>query len=118
MHAVAHAQNDRSCLGPIKTCYSGPEFAVLHSKTTGGDWDPQRLVIRVLKALFCMHKTTGEDWRPYSPDIFVLSTPLCVLKTTDVVWDLYRLVRLVLKSPFCMHKTTDDAGTHIDLSLC
>ena len=28
-HAVVPAQNDRSCLGPIETCYSGPEDAVL-----------------------------------------------------------------------------------------
>ena len=35
-HAVVNAQNDRSCLGPIETCYSGPEVAVLQSKTTGG----------------------------------------------------------------------------------
>ena len=65
-HAVVNAPNDRSCLGPIETCYSGPEGAVLHAKTTGGILDPQRLVILVLKALFCMHKTTGEGWNQYS----------------------------------------------------
>ena len=59
-YAVVHVQNDRSCLGPIETCYSVPEVAVLHGKTTGGVRDPQRLVILVLKSLFCMHKTTGE----------------------------------------------------------
>ena len=59
-HAVEHAQNDRSCLGPIETCYSGPEVAVLHAKSTSGVFDPQRHVILVLKSLFCMHKTTGE----------------------------------------------------------
>ena len=59
-HAVVHAQKDRSCLGPIETCYSGPEGAVLHGKTTGGVWDPQRLVILVLKSPFSMHKTTGD----------------------------------------------------------
>ena len=48
-HAVLHAQNDRSCLGPIETCYSGPEGAVLHEKTTGDVFDPQRLLILVLK---------------------------------------------------------------------
>ena len=47
-HAVVHAQNDRSCLGPIESCYFGPEFAVLHGKTTGGVRDSQRLVILVL----------------------------------------------------------------------
>ena len=54
-HAVVHAQNDRSYLGPIETCYSGPEVAVMHAKITGGVLDPQRLVIQVLKSLFCMH---------------------------------------------------------------
>ena len=70
---------------PIETCYSGPEVAVLHAKTTGGVLDPQRLVILVLKSLFCMHKTTGEGWNQYSLFILVLSTLFCVLKTTDEV---------------------------------
>ena len=61
-HAVFQAQNDMSCLGRIETCYSGPEGAVLHAKTTGGVLDPQRLVILVLKTLFWMYKTTGESW--------------------------------------------------------
>ena len=61
-HALVHAQNDRSCLGPIETCYSGPEVAVLHAKATCGVLDPQKLVILVLKTLFCIHKTTGEVW--------------------------------------------------------
>ena len=85
--AVVHAQNDRSCLGPIETCYSGPEGAVLHEKTTGDVFDTQRLVILVLKSLFCMHKATGEGWIQYWLFIFVLSSQLCVLKTTDEVWD-------------------------------
>ena len=34
--AVVLVQNDRSCLGPRETCYSVPEVAVLHGKTTGG----------------------------------------------------------------------------------
>ena len=74
-------------LGPTETCFSGPEDAVLHSKSTGGVLDPQRLVILVLKLLFCMHKTTGEGWNPYSLDFLVLNTLLCVLKTTDEVRD-------------------------------
>ena len=54
MHAVVHAQNDRSCLGPIETCHSGPEVAVLHGKTTGGVLDPQGplIAILVLRSLF------------------------------------------------------------------
>ena len=73
-HAVLHAENHRWGLGPIDTSncghkvavlnaqnnrwglepmhkttgyvyYSGPEFAVLHAKTTGGVLDPQALVI-------------------------------------------------------------------------
>ena len=117
-HAVVHVQNDRSCLGHIETCYSGPEVAVLHAKTTGGVLDPQRLVILVLKSPFCMDKTTVEGWNPYSLFILELSTLLCVLKPTDEVWDPYRLVSLVLKSQLCMHKKTQiRAGTYIDLSF-
>ena len=63
-------------------------------------WDPQRLVILVLKSLFCMHKTTGEGCDPYSVDILVLNTLLNVLKTTDEVWDPYRLISLAQKSLF------------------
>ena len=75
-HAVVHAQKDRSCLGPIETCHSGPEVAVLHAKTTGGALDPPGPLILVLKALFCMHKTTGEGWNKYCLFILVLSTLL------------------------------------------
>ena len=39
-HAVLHAQNDRSCLGPIGICYSGPEVGVLQVKITDEGWDP------------------------------------------------------------------------------
>ena len=73
-------------MGPIETCYSGPEVAVLHAKTT------------------------GEGWNQCSLFILELSTLLCVLKTTDEVWDPYRLVYLVLKSLFFMHKTTHKGG--------
>ena len=65
-HALLLAENHRWGLGPIETCYSCPEVAVLHAETTGGVLDLQRLVILVLKSLFCMHKTTGEGWNPYS----------------------------------------------------
>ena len=37
---MVNAQNDRSCLGPIETCYSGPEVVVLLAKTTGGVYSP------------------------------------------------------------------------------
>ena len=88
-HAVERAQNDRSCLGAIETCHSGPEDAVLHAKATGGVLDLERFVILVLKSLFCMHKTTDEGWNQYSLFILVLSTLLCVLKTTDEIWNPY-----------------------------
>ena len=73
-HAVVHAQNDWSYLGPIETCYSGPEVAVLHVKTTGGVLDPQRFVILFLKSLFCMHKTTCEGCKQHCLFNLVLST--------------------------------------------
>ena len=58
--AVSHAQITRRCLGPIETCISHPKCAVLHAKTTDEGWDPWRLVILVLIALFRLHKSTGE----------------------------------------------------------
>ena len=78
-HDVVHVQNDRSHLGPLETCYSVQEVAVLRGKTT------------------------GKGWNPYSLDTLVLKTQLCMLKTTDEVWDPYRLSGVVLKSLFCMH---------------
>ena len=87
-----YPQNDRLCLGPIETCYSGPKAAVLHTKTTGGVLDTQRLLILVLKSRFSMHKTTGEGWNPYGLDILalvflMLSTVLHMHKRTGHVWD-------------------------------
>ena len=113
-HAVVLAQNHRSCVGPIETCYSGPEDAVLNAKTTGGVLDPQAHVILVLNSLFCKHNNTGEGWNQYSPFIISLSTLLCVLKATYEVWDQYRLISQVLKSLFYMQKPQMRAGTHRD----
>ena len=39
-NAVVHAQNNRSCLGPIETCNSGPKVVVFNAKSTDGCWDP------------------------------------------------------------------------------
>ena len=39
-HAVLHAQKDRSGLGPIETCNSDPEVAVLRAKSTDEGWNP------------------------------------------------------------------------------
>ena len=50
-NAVLHSQSDRSCLGPIETCFSGPYVAVLHPKTTRESWDPWRLVFLMLGTL-------------------------------------------------------------------
>ena len=38
-HSVLHAQNDRSCLGPIETLKSAPKVTVWHAKTTDKGWD-------------------------------------------------------------------------------
>ena len=59
-NAVVHAQKDRSCLGPIETCYSGPEGAVLHGKTTGGVWDPETCNSRPKVAFF--HAQNHRCW--------------------------------------------------------
>ena len=63
-------------MGNIETGYSGPEEAVLHAKSSGWVLDQQKLVILVLKSLFCMHKPTGEVWNQYSSFVLVLSTLL------------------------------------------
>ena len=86
----------------LKTCYSGPEGAVLHEKPTGDVFDTQRLVILVLKSLFCMHKATGEGWIEYWLFILVLSSQLCVLITTDEVWDPQRLDILDQNVLYCI----------------
>ena len=39
-YAVVLVQNDRSCLGPVETYYSGPNVIVLQAKTTDDGWDP------------------------------------------------------------------------------
>ena len=86
-HVVVLAQNDSPCLGPIETCYSGPEIAVLLAKSTGGVLDSQSLVILAIKALFCMHKPTGEGWYTYSLFVLMLCKQFCMHKTSGEVWD-------------------------------
>ena len=61
-HAVLHAENHRWGRRPTETCYSGPEVAGLHAKTTDEGWDPYRLVILMLGMLFSIHKITGDFW--------------------------------------------------------
>ena len=39
-HVIVHAQNDRSSLVPLETCYSGPKGAVLQAKATDEGGDP------------------------------------------------------------------------------
>ena len=63
-HAVLHAENHRLGRRPTETCYSGPEVAGLHAKTTDEGWDPYRLVILMLGTLFSIHKITGDVWDP------------------------------------------------------
>ena len=63
-HAVLNAENHRWGLGPMDTCYSGPEVAVLQAKTTDEGWDPYRLVILMLGMLFSIHKISGDVWDP------------------------------------------------------
>ena len=74
-------------MGPIETCYSGLEGAFLLAKTTDGVLDQQRLVILVLKSLFCMNKATGEGCKQYRLFILVLITMWCMHKKTADVWD-------------------------------
>ena len=39
-NAVLQAENRRWSLGPLETCYFGPEVAVLHAKTTSVVYSP------------------------------------------------------------------------------
>ena len=55
-HAVLHAQNVMWDLVPIETCNFGAKVAFLNAKSIGEVWDPERLVILVLKSLFCIQK--------------------------------------------------------------
>ena len=55
-HAVLHARYDRGGLGPTKICNCGHKVAVLHLKTIDKSWVTVRLVILVIKLLFCMQK--------------------------------------------------------------
>ena len=80
--SVLHAQNDRWSLGPIETCNSDPEDAVLPGKTSDEGWDPLRLAILVLKALFCMHTRTGEVWDPERLLILIIMTLLWMQKNS------------------------------------
>ena len=49
-------------------------------KITDEVFDPQRLVILVLKVLFYMHRTTGDGWKQYSHVILVQITLFCIQK--------------------------------------
>ena len=83
--AVSHAQITRRSLGPIETCNSDPKEAVLHSNITDEGWNPKRLVILMLIALFYMHKTTAEVWDPWRLVFLLLITLFCMNKTTGEI---------------------------------
>ena len=106
--AVLQAENHRWSLGPIETCYSGPEFSVCMQKPQVGSIHLQRLVILVLKALFCMHKTTGESWNPYS--FLFLCKSRCFTYTkrqlrSGTHTDLYSRLKVAV-----LHAKTTDEG--------
>ena len=126
--AVLHAENRGWVLGPIETCNFGPKVAGLHAKTSDEGWDPKRLVIHVLKLLFCMHKRWGLEpiqsfyscakhavmcAQNHRWDLGPIQTSksghkVAVLpgKNTDECWNPYRLVILVQITLFYKHKTT------------
>ena len=60
-HAVVHAQNDRSCLGHIETCYSCPKVAVFHPKTTRG-LGPIETIYSGANQAVLNAKTTDDVW--------------------------------------------------------
>ena len=51
-------------MGPIETCYSGPEVAVLHAKTTGGFYSPAETCNSSPKVAVLHAKTTDEGRDP------------------------------------------------------
>ena len=108
-HAVSHAHNDRSCLGPTETCYSGQKVAVMHAKNHR--WglgsiecsvpDDRHAVLHAQNDRWCL----GAIETCYSgPEVAVLHEE----KNTDEGCNPERLVILVIITLFCMHKTTGD----------
>ena len=85
--AVSNAQITRRSLAPIETCNSDPKDAVLNARTTDEGWDPLRLVIVMLIALFYMHKTTAEVWEPWRLVILLLITLFFMHKTIGELSD-------------------------------
>ena len=85
--AVSHAQISRRSLGPIETCNSDPKEAVLHANTTDEGWNPKRLVILMLIALFYMHKTKADVSYPWRLVFLLLITRFCMHKTIGEVMD-------------------------------
>ena len=58
--AVLNAKN-RVEVRDTETCKSGLKIAVFDAKTTNEGWNPQRLVIPMLKPLFWMQKKNREE---------------------------------------------------------
>ena len=51
-------------MGPTETCYSDPEVAVLHAKTSGGVYSPAETCNSSPKVALLPPKTTHEGWDP------------------------------------------------------
>ena len=71
----------------METSDSGANHAVLLTHKTGEVWDPEGLLIQVIKALLWMHKTTDEGWDPYRLAILVLKSLFSMQKNIGDVWD-------------------------------
>ena len=130
--AVVHAQNDRSCLGPIETCYSGPEGAVLLEKkhtwrlgpmeTSNSDarhavlhaenhrWGlgPTETCYSGPEVAVLHAKTTGGVYS--SAETCNSSPKVAVLHTQNHRWELEPIQSfiLVLSTLLCVLKTTDE----------
>ena len=112
-----NTKNHRWGQVPIETCNSGPKAAVLHAKTTDEGWDPQRLVILMVIALFYMHKTTAEVWDKWRLVFLLLIMLFCIHKTIGGGLGPIEIYNSDPKVLFYMQKPQMRAGTHRDLQF-
>ena len=93
--AVLNAQIHRWGQGHIETSYSGANHAVLHANNDRWGLGPTQTCKSGTKVAVLHAKTTDEGWNLYWLVLLVLSTLFCIHKSTGEVWDPQRLVILL-----------------------
>ena len=79
-HDVLHAQNDRWGLGPMETSDSGANHDVLHAQNHKWGLGPTETSNSDAEALFWMQKSIGEVWDPWRLVILVLKALFFIQK--------------------------------------